>query len=168
MPARIKAIEAVTNHDVKAVEYWLKESVGLPLQDGFAHLPPRRVAIDASIAAELQAAAEFIHFACTSEDINNTAHGMIAQGRARHGNVACAARPDRQADRTGAGSRQGRPRRDPASTFRSRTTCSARLIGSSRETVTRSLDELQREGFVIRQGRSYLLHVPPQELRDAR
>ena len=42
------------------------------------------------------------------------------------------------------------------------------MIGSSRETVTRSLDELQREGFVIRQGRSYLLHVPPQELRDAR
>jgi CRP-like cAMP-binding protein len=42
------------------------------------------------------------------------------------------------------------------------------MIGSSRETVTRSLDELQREGFVIRHGRSYLLHVPPQELRDAR
>lgn len=42
------------------------------------------------------------------------------------------------------------------------------MIGSSRETVTRSLDELQREGFVIRQGRSYLLHVPPQDLRDTR
>ncbi|WP_338845470.1 adenylosuccinate lyase [Massilia sp. W12] len=55
--ARIKAIEAVTNHDVKAVEYWLKERV----QD----LP------------ELAAAAEFIHFACTSEDINNTSHGMM-------------------------------------------------------------------------------------------
>ncbi len=55
--ARIKAIEAVTNHDVKAVEYWLKEKV--------AHLP------------ELVAASEFIHFACTSEDINNTSHGMM-------------------------------------------------------------------------------------------
>ena len=55
--ARIKAIEATTNHDVKAVEYWLKEKVqGMP---------------------ELVAASEFIHFACTSEDINNTSHGMM-------------------------------------------------------------------------------------------
>jgi adenylosuccinate lyase len=54
---RIKAIEAVTNHDVKAVEYWLKEKV----QD----------------VPELMAASEFIHFACTSEDINNTSHGMM-------------------------------------------------------------------------------------------
>ena len=54
---RIKAIEAVTNHDVKAVEYWLKEKV----QD----------------VPELVAASEFIHFACTSEDINNTSHGMM-------------------------------------------------------------------------------------------
>ena len=57
---RIKDIEAVTNHDVKAVEYWLKE----------------RVAGD----AELAAAAEFIHFACTSEDINNTAHALMFRG----------------------------------------------------------------------------------------
>jgi adenylosuccinate lyase len=55
--ARIKEIEAVTNHDVKAVEYWLKEKV--------QHLP------------ELVKASEFIHFACTSEDINNTSHGMM-------------------------------------------------------------------------------------------
>jgi adenylosuccinate lyase len=55
--ARIKEIEAVTNHDVKAVEYWLKEKV--------KDLP------------ELVAASEFIHFACTSEDINNTSHGMM-------------------------------------------------------------------------------------------
>ncbi len=55
--ARIKEIEAVTNHDVKAVEYWLKEQV--------ADVP------------ELVAATEFIHFACTSEDINNTSHGMM-------------------------------------------------------------------------------------------
>ena len=54
---RIKAIEAVTNHDVKAVEYWLKEKV--------KDMP------------ELVAASEFIHFACTSEDINNTSHGMM-------------------------------------------------------------------------------------------
>ena len=54
---RIKAIEAVTNHDVKAVEYWLKEKV--------------------QHEAELVAASEFIHFACTSEDINNTSHGMM-------------------------------------------------------------------------------------------
>ena len=54
---RIKAIEAVTNHDVKAVEYWIKEKM--------QHLP------------ELMAASEFIHFACTSEDINNTSHGMM-------------------------------------------------------------------------------------------
>ncbi|MCC2597487.1 adenylosuccinate lyase [Pusillimonas sp. MFBS29] len=55
--ARIKEIEKTTNHDVKAVEYWLKE----------------RVAGN----AELAAAAEFIHFACTSEDINNTSHALM-------------------------------------------------------------------------------------------
>ncbi|HEY0489780.1 MAG TPA: adenylosuccinate lyase [Telluria sp.] len=55
--ARIKEIEAVTNHDVKAVEYWLKEQV--------------------KDVPELVAATEFIHFACTSEDINNTSHGMM-------------------------------------------------------------------------------------------
>jgi adenylosuccinate lyase len=60
--ARIKAIEAVTNHDVKAVEYWLKER--------FATAP-------APVADELRAASEFIHFACTSEDINNTSHGLM-------------------------------------------------------------------------------------------
>ena len=54
---RIKAIEAITNHDVKAVEYWIKE----------------RLQGD----AELQSAAEFIHFACTSEDINNTSHALM-------------------------------------------------------------------------------------------
>ena len=55
--ARIKDIERVTNHDVKAVEYFLKESV--------RDLP------------ELVAASEFIHFACTSEDINNTSHALM-------------------------------------------------------------------------------------------
>jgi len=57
---RIKEIEAVTNHDVKAVEYWLKEQV--KGQD------------------QLEKASEFIHFACTSEDINNTSHGMMLNG----------------------------------------------------------------------------------------
>jgi len=60
--ARIKVIERTTNHDVKAVEYWFKEQVA-------GH-------------AELARAAEFIHFACTSEDINNTAHAlMLARAR---------------------------------------------------------------------------------------
>jgi len=57
---RIKAIEATTNHDVKAVEYWLRE----------------RFAGNAEIAA----ASELIHFACTSEDINNLAHGRMVRG----------------------------------------------------------------------------------------
>jgi adenylosuccinate lyase len=52
----IKAIEKTTNHDVKAVEYWLKSK--------FEARP------------ELQKAAEFVHFACTSEDINNTSHAL--------------------------------------------------------------------------------------------
>ncbi|ELR65027.1 Adenylosuccinate lyase [Photobacterium marinum] len=54
---RIKAIERTTNHDVKAVEYFLKEKV--------AEVP------------ELHAVNEFIHFACTSEDINNTSHALM-------------------------------------------------------------------------------------------
>jgi adenylosuccinate lyase len=58
--ARIKEIEAVTNHDVKAVEYWLKEQV--------------------KGQVELENASEFIHFACTSEDINNTSHGLMLTG----------------------------------------------------------------------------------------
>ena len=60
--SRIKDIERTTNHDVKAVEYCLKEKVaGHP---------------------ELAQAAEFIHFACTSEDINNTSHALML-GRSR-------------------------------------------------------------------------------------
>jgi len=54
---RIKDIEAVTNHAVRAVEYWLKDQV--------------------KDVPALVAASEFIHFACTSEDINNTSHGMM-------------------------------------------------------------------------------------------
>jgi adenylosuccinate lyase len=61
--AAVKAVEATTNHDVKAVEYVLKE----------------RFAADPQLAAVL----EFTHFACTSEDINNLAHGlMLAKARA--------------------------------------------------------------------------------------
>jgi len=59
---RVKAIETTTNHDVKAIEYWLKESVA-----------------DQSELTELS---EFIHFACTSEDINNLSYAlMLKQGR---------------------------------------------------------------------------------------
>lgn len=54
---RIKEIERTTNHDVKAVEYFLKE----------------KIAGDKALAN----AAEFIHFACTSEDINNTSHALM-------------------------------------------------------------------------------------------
>jgi adenylosuccinate lyase len=61
--AEIKDTERVTNHDVKAVEYWIR----------------RRTADVPALAA----AAEFIHFACTSEDVNNVAHAlMLADGRA--------------------------------------------------------------------------------------
>jgi adenylosuccinate lyase len=58
--ARVKAIERTTNHDVKAVEYWLKERV--------ASTP------------EVARVGEFIHFACTSEDINNLAYGVALLG----------------------------------------------------------------------------------------
>ena len=56
---RVKAIERTTNHDVKAVEYFLKEKIA-------DHL-------------ELMAIAEFFHFACTSEDINNLAYALMLQ-----------------------------------------------------------------------------------------
>ena len=55
--SQVKAIEARTNHDVKALEYWLKEKF-----DG---------------NPEVKKASEFIHFACTSEDINNLSHGLM-------------------------------------------------------------------------------------------
>jgi len=54
---RVKEIERTTNHDVKAVEYLLKEKV--------------------AVLPELAAVSEFIHFACTSEDINNLSHGLM-------------------------------------------------------------------------------------------
>ena len=54
---QVKAIEQTTNHDVKAIEYWLKERL--------AAVP------------EVARVGEFIHFACTSEDINNLAHGIM-------------------------------------------------------------------------------------------
>jgi adenylosuccinate lyase len=58
----VKAIEATTNHDVKAIEYWLKQR--------FANVP------------EVLAVSEFIHFSCTSEDINNLSHAlMLKQAR---------------------------------------------------------------------------------------
>jgi len=57
----IKAIERTTNHDVKAVEYWIKRSF-----EG-----------NTSVHGELLTASEFVHFACTSEDINNTSHALM-------------------------------------------------------------------------------------------
>ncbi len=54
---RIKTIERTTNHDVKAVEYFLKEKI--------------------QGNAQLEASSEFLHFACTSEDINNLSHGLM-------------------------------------------------------------------------------------------
>jgi adenylosuccinate lyase len=62
---RVKEIESVTNHDVKAVEYFLKER--------FAQIP------------ELSAHSEFLHFACTSEDINNLSYALML--RDAHDNV---------------------------------------------------------------------------------
>lgn len=55
--ARVKEIERTTNHDVKAVEYFIKERI--------------------SDNTELNAVSEYIHFACTSEDINNLSHGLM-------------------------------------------------------------------------------------------
>jgi adenylosuccinate lyase len=57
---RVKAIERETNHDVKAIEYWIRE----------------RVAGDAA----LERSRAFIHFACTSEDINNLAYALLLRG----------------------------------------------------------------------------------------
>ena len=57
--ARVKTIERTTNHDVKAVEYWLKERL--------------------ASSPEIVRVAEFVHFACTSEDINNLAYGIALE-----------------------------------------------------------------------------------------
>lgn len=67
----IKTIEATTNHDVKAVEYWLKDQLKtLPHASQYA---------------------EFVHFACTSEDINNTSHALMLQGGRTVTNAALSA-----------------------------------------------------------------------------
>ncbi len=58
--AEVKAIEATTNHDVKALEYWIKDKT--------------------KGNAEVVKVSEFIHFACTSEDINNLSHALMCQG----------------------------------------------------------------------------------------
>ena len=60
----IKAIEKTTNHDVKAVEYWIRGNEAMGVKGVFDGWP------------ELQKAGEFVHFACTSEDINNTSHAL--------------------------------------------------------------------------------------------
>ena len=65
---QIKKLEAETNHDVKAIEYWLRAKLGR----------------GSSAGAEVQGALEFIHFAATSEDINNLSYSlMLADSRAR-------------------------------------------------------------------------------------
>jgi adenylosuccinate lyase len=58
--AEVKGIEATTNHDVKALEYWIKDKT--------------------KGNAEVTKVSEFIHFACTSEDINNLSHALMCQG----------------------------------------------------------------------------------------
>ena len=62
--AAIKAIEKVTNHDVKAVEYWIRGKADMGVDGVFKDFP------------RLQKLGEFVHFACTSEDINNTSHAL--------------------------------------------------------------------------------------------
>jgi len=61
--AEVKDIEAVTNHDVKALEYWIRKQLGSN--------------------AEVMRVAEFIHFACTSEDINNIAHALMLESASK-------------------------------------------------------------------------------------
>ena len=61
----IKEIEKKTNHDVKAVEYWIKDKF--------------KSCANATVKKELEHSAEFVHFACTSEDINNTSHALQLQ-----------------------------------------------------------------------------------------
>ncbi|UCV29358.1 adenylosuccinate lyase [Ferribacterium limneticum] len=58
--AEVKAIEATTNHDVKALEYWIKDKT--------------------KSNVEVVKVSEFIHFACTSEDINNLSHALMCKG----------------------------------------------------------------------------------------
>ena len=107
---RVKEIERTTNHDVKAVEYYIKER----LHDD----------------AELAPALEFVHFACTSEDINNLAYGLSGRG-ARAGAAAGARQADRRAAQACAGARAlpccraptARPPRRPRSA-RNSPTCS--------------------------------------------
>lgn len=76
---RIKHIEKTTNHDVKSVEYWLKESIGLPIAQHVKNLSTRSLTMPAHLAQDFMTIAEFIHFACTSEDINNMAYGLMLQ-----------------------------------------------------------------------------------------
>ena len=60
----VKQIESRTNHDVKAIEYWLKERL--------------------SANTEIASATRFVHFACTSEDINNLCHALMLKRSEEH------------------------------------------------------------------------------------
>ena len=86
--AEVKQLERETNHDVKAVEYFLK----------------RRLAALAGWAGRL----EFVHFACTSEDINNLAYALMCQRGARPRAAAADRRAGRVAARDGACARRRR------------------------------------------------------------
>ena len=68
---RVKEIERTTNHDVKAVEYFLKEKI--------------------SGNDELEAISEFFHFACTSEDINNLAYALMLSEARKQKMLPCSA-----------------------------------------------------------------------------
>ncbi len=83
----IKQIELITNHDVKAIEYWIKENIGVNLNINTAsyslcdkpyanYLNDTKNSSTSSINT-LKQCAEFVHFACTSEDINNLAHALM-------------------------------------------------------------------------------------------
>jgi adenylosuccinate lyase len=84
----VKAFERETNHDVKAVEYLIKQKLG-------AH-------------PAWQSRLEFVHFACTSEDINNLSYALMCQRGARKGAAAAHRRAARRAALDGARARGGR------------------------------------------------------------
>ena len=156
-PQRVKAIERTTNHDVKAVEYWLKER--------FAGTP------------EIARVAEFIHFACTSEDINNLAHALMLAGARRavllpalRGHRVCAARaracacrradarpharPDGDADDAGQGDGE-RPSRGSSARSRRIEPCRSGQDERRRRQLQRARRRLSRRrlGAARREGR---------------
>ena len=118
----IKNIEAETNHDVKAIEYWLRAKLAKN--------------------AEAQRALEFIHFACTSEDINNLVLRADDRRVAREGDAAAAGRAGRRAARSWhAGTRRCRCSRAPTARRRRRPR-SARRWRTSRTACARARERI--------------------------